>query len=123
MPGQQAPRRSATQDGELDRAALAARFRKVRGQTEALCQPLEPEDYQVQSMPDASPAKWHLAHTTWLFETFLLQAHSPSYRPFHPAYCYLFNSYYNAVGDRWSRPARGLLSRPTAREVYAYRRA
>jgi len=73
-------------------------------------------------MPDASPAKWHLAHTTWFFETFVLAAF-PDYRPFHPGYSYLFNSYYNAVGDRWQRAARGTLSRPTVAEVYAYRSA
>jgi ergothioneine biosynthesis protein EgtB len=84
---------------------------------------LEPEDYQLQSMPDCSPPKWHLAHTTWFFETFVLAPHVPRFRPFHPLYCYLFNSYYDAVGDRWPRPARGLLSRPTVAEVYAYRRA
>jgi ergothioneine biosynthesis protein EgtB len=74
-------------------------------------------------MPDCSPPKWHLAHTAWFFETFLLTPHAPNYRPFHPQFGYLFNSYYEAVGDRWPRPARGLLSRPTAAEVYAYRHA
>src|SRR2546421_12866449 len=101
---------------ETDRAGLAVRFQEVRGQTESLCEPLEIEDYQVQSMPDASPAKWHLAHTTWFFETFLLKAFQPDYQPLHPAFSYLFNSYYNAVGERWSRSARGILSRPTVRE-------
>jgi ergothioneine biosynthesis protein EgtB len=104
-------------------AALASAFQEVRARTEELCQPLEIEDYQVQSMPDTSPAKWHLAHTTWFFETFILQPFSPDYRPFDPAFGYLFNSYYNAVGERWPRPSRGLLSRPTVNEVYAYRRA
>ncbi len=102
---------------------LADRFREVRGLTDELCRPLSTEDYVVQSMPDASPAKWHLAHTTWFFETFVLAAARPGYRPFHPAYSYLFNSYYNAVGDRWQRAARGALSRPTVEEVHAYRRA
>src|SRR5207302_2246844 len=73
------------------------------------------------SMPDASPAKWHLAHTTWFFETFLLAAFDPAHEPFHPHYGYLFNSYYNAVGDRLPRPRRGLLTRPTVAEVYRYR--
>ncbi len=74
-------------------------------------------------MPDCSPPKWHLAHTTWFFETFLLSGNNPSYRPFHQRYNFLFNSYYEAVGERWPRPARGLLSRPTVQEVFAYRRA
>jgi hypothetical protein len=72
-------------------------------------------------MPDASPAKWHLAHTSWFFETFILSPELPGYRPFHPRFGYLFNSYYNAVGERHSRPHRGLLSRPTVEEVYQYR--
>lgn len=74
-------------------------------------------------MPDCSPPKWHLAHTAWFFETFVLAAHAPGFRPFHPQFGYLFNSYYDAVGDRWPRAARGLLSRPTVTEVYAYRAA
>jgi ergothioneine biosynthesis protein EgtB len=93
----------------------------VRAATEALCSGLETEDYVAQSMPDASPVKWHLAHTTWFFETFVLAARA-GYRPFHPQYRYLFNSYYEAVGERWSRPERGLLSRPTVAEVLRYRR-
>lgn len=99
---------------------LAARYRAVRGFTEALCRPLAVEDYVIQSMPDVSPTKWHLAHTSWFFETFVL-ADRPGYRPFHPQYAYLFNSYYNAVGERHCRPNRGLLSRPTVEEVYRYR--
>ena len=94
-----------------DRLSLAARYAAVRGVTERLCAPLEPEDYQLQSMPDCSPPKWHLAHTAWFFETFVLAPHVSGFRPFHPQYGYLFNSYYDAVGDRWPRPARGLLSR------------
>jgi len=105
------------------RTALAARYRATRKRTEWLCAPLEPEDYQLQSMPDCSPPKWHLAHTAWFFETFVLAPHASHFRPFHPQFCYLFNSYYDAVGDRWPRPARGLLSRPTVSAVYAYRRA
>ncbi|HET6574672.1 MAG TPA: ergothioneine biosynthesis protein EgtB [Fimbriiglobus sp.] len=101
--------------------SLAARYRAVRAATERLCEPLEPEDYQLQPAPDASPAKWHLAHTSWFFETFLLGPHAPGYRPFHPAFAYLFNSYYEAVGGRHPRPERGLLSRPTVAEVYRYR--
>jgi ergothioneine biosynthesis protein EgtB len=89
--------------------------------TEALCAPLAIEDYVAQSMPDASPAKWHLAHTSWFFETFVLAPNVPGDHPFHPQYGYLFNSYYNAVGERLPRPTRGLLTRPTVAEVYNYR--
>jgi ergothioneine biosynthesis protein EgtB len=102
---------------------LAERYRAVRGLTEELCRTLEVEDYVIQSMPDASPVKWHLAHSTWFFETFLLSPHVADFVPYHPAYRHLFNSYYNAVGERWARPARGLLSRPTVKEVHDYRRA
>jgi len=101
----------------------AARYRGVRQLTERLCAPLATEDYQLQSMPDCSPPKWHLAHTTWFFETFVLAEHATDFRPFHTQFGYLFNSYYDAVGARWPRAARGLLSRPTVREVYDYRRA
>src|ERR1051325_6310577 len=107
----------------VDRRVLAARYRATRARTERLCAPLEPDDYQLQSMPDCSPPKWHLAHTAWFFETFILALHPPAFRPYRPQFAYLFNSYYDAVGDRWPRPARGLLSRPTVAEVYAYRRA
>ena len=106
----------------LDAAALSGHYRFVRGRTEALCEPLACEDYVIQSMPDASPVKWHLAHTSWFFETFILTPHLRDYRPFHPQYGVLFNSYYEAVGPRWPRPQRGLLSRPTVEEVYRYRR-
>ncbi len=99
---------------------LAALYQAIRHQTEALCEPLETEDLIIQSMPEASPINWHRAHTTWFFETFALTA-LPGYRPFHPHYAYLFNSYYNAVGPRWPRPQRGLLSRPTVAEVSRYR--
>src|SRR5258708_25059812 len=104
-------------------ATCLEKYRRVRQQTEELCQSLAIDDYQLQSMPDCSPPKWHLAHTAWFFETFVLAPHSPHFRPFHPLYCYLFNSYYDAIGDRWPRPARGLLSRPTVAAVYSYRRA
>lgn len=104
-------------------SALAARYLSVRACTELLCEPLQLEDYQLQSMPDCSPPKWHLAHTTWFFETFVLAPHSAGFKPFHPQFGYLFNSYYDAVGDRWPRPDRGLLSRPTVAEVAAYRKA
>jgi ergothioneine biosynthesis protein EgtB len=101
---------------------LLDRFRRLRRQTEALAEPLSPEDQTVQSMPDASPTKWHLAHTTWFFETFLLKPQLPTYRPFDPAYEYLFNSYYEAVGPRHPRPQRGMITRPGVEEVLAYRR-
>jgi len=106
-------------EAEIER--LAVRYVAVRNFTEQLCAPLAVEDYVIQTMPDASPAKWHLAHTSWFFETFLLQPKLPGYRPFHPMFGYLFNSYYNAVGDRHCRPRRGLLSRPTVAEIYQYR--
>jgi ergothioneine biosynthesis protein EgtB len=102
--------------------AGAEEYALVRGATVALTAPLSAEDCAIQSMPDASPAKWHLAHTTWFFETFVLQPHMPGYRAFDPAYGYLFNSYYNAIGERHPRPERGMLSRPPLHEVLAYRR-
>ncbi len=114
---------SAKSSNPITRIALAARYHATRAGTERLCEPLEPEDYQLQSMPDCSPPKWHLAHTAWFFETFVLAPYAPDFRPYRPQFAYLFNSYYDAVGDRWPRPARGLLSRPTITEVYAYRRS
>jgi ergothioneine biosynthesis protein EgtB len=93
----------------------------VRAQTRALCAPLQVDDYGPQSMPDASPAKWHLAHTSWFFERFILQPHLRSYRCFHPGFDYLFNSYYQRIGPQQPRHLRGLLSRPTVAEVYRYR--
>ncbi|MDY6830068.1 MAG: ergothioneine biosynthesis protein EgtB [Pseudomonadota bacterium] len=108
--------------GAID-GGLLRQYARVRGQTAALCAPLETEDYGLQGMADTSPPKWHLAHTTWFFETFLLVPELPGYRPFHPSYAHLFNSYYNGVGTQHPRPERGLLSRPTVGEVYAYRAA
>src|SRR5678809_402962 len=102
---------------------LAERYRAVRSFTTALASPLSDEDAVVQSMPDASPTKWHLAHTTWFFETFVLARALPSYRPFRPSYGFLFNSYYDAVGERHPRPERGLLTRPSLAEVNRYREA
>jgi ergothioneine biosynthesis protein EgtB len=99
---------------------LRARYADVRGATTRLVAPLAVEDWVVQSMPDASPAKWHLAHTSWFFEAMVL-ARSPDHRPFHPSYGFLFNSYYEGLGERHARPARGLLSRPTVDEVRRYR--
>jgi ergothioneine biosynthesis protein EgtB len=104
-----------------DRQAMLDRFAHVRADSEALAVNLTPEDQAIQSMPDASPTKWHLAHTTWFFETFILTRLDPEYRVFDPAFAYLFNSYYEAVGPRHPRPERGLLSRPTADIVGAYR--
>jgi ergothioneine biosynthesis protein EgtB len=104
-----------------DRDALLACFRDVRAQTDRLTAPLSAEDQVVQSMPDASPAKWHRAHVTWFFETFVLDGHDSGHAAFHPHYTYLFNSYYNAVGDRHPRPRRGLLTRPPAADITAYR--
>jgi ergothioneine biosynthesis protein EgtB len=100
---------------------LATRYREVRAVTEALAAPLTPEDCAVQSMPDASPVKWHLAHTSWFFETFVLAGADRAYRPFDPHFAYLFNSYYDAVGDRLPRSQRALLSRPALGDVYRYR--
>jgi ergothioneine biosynthesis protein EgtB len=102
---------------------LARRFSEVRATTRALAEPLTAEDCALQSMPDASPVKWHLAHTTWFFETFLLAPHLPGHRPFHPQFRVLFNSYYNGVGDKHPRPERGMLSRPGLDDVLAYRAA
>jgi ergothioneine biosynthesis protein EgtB len=100
---------------------LLERFREVRDFTTFLCQGLEPEDYVVQSNPDVSPTKWHLAHTTWFFETFVLKVWMQRYRSEIPQYAYLFNSYYNAAGDMHRRDLRGLISRPTVGETYRYR--
>ena len=113
---------SAPQPAALDRRdSDRARFETVRCQSEALAANLSPEDQAIQSMPDVSPTKWHLAHTSWFFETFILAPHDPSYRTFDPAFAYLFNSYYEAAGPRHPRPQRGLLSRPTVDAVGAYR--
>ncbi|MFO7654409.1 MAG: ergothioneine biosynthesis protein EgtB [Candidatus Krumholzibacteriia bacterium] len=102
--------------------SLLGEYVAVRRATEDLCAPLTDEDMAAQSMPDASPAKWHLAHTTWFFETFLLVPHLAGYEPFHPRFGYLFNSYYNALGTPFPRPRRGILTRPGHAEVRAYRR-
>lgn len=102
-------------------ATLVDRYREVRNLTVRLAEPLTAEDQQVQSMPDVSPTKWHLAHVTWFFETFLLKPFAVGYQNFHPGYCYLFNSYYEAIGSRHARPERGLLTRPSLDEVLEYR--
>ncbi len=105
----------------VDLASLRDRYAEVRSTTERLCSPLEPEDFNLQSMPSASPAKWHAAHTSWFFERFVLCAHDPSHSLFDDRWEYLFNSYYNAVGDRHCRARRGGLTRPTVGEVMRYR--
>ena len=94
------------------------RFRAIRQQSEALCRPLLPEDTVVQPVIDVSPPKWHLAHTTWFWETFLLREYLPQYQVFHADYAFLFNSYYNSLGSRVNRADRGTLSRPALAEVY-----
>ncbi len=98
-----------------------ARYASVRAQTERLCEPLATEDYVIQTMTDVSPTKWHLAHVTWFFETFVLREYMTGYEPLDPAYAYLFNSYYLQAGERHCRAQRGYLSRPTVEEVYRYR--
>ncbi len=118
-------RRTATarpaRSPESPRDALIERYREVRRFTERLCEPLITEDYVIQSMPDVSPTKWHIAHVSWFFETFLLTWADAAYPSYHPRFAYLFNSYYNAVGPRHCRPKRGLISRPTVAETYEYR--
>ena len=104
-----------------DAQSLIDRYDEVRSHTEALARPLSPEDQTVQSMPDVSPTKWHRAHVTWFFETFVLADHEPGFAPFQDSYWFLFNSYYEAVGPRFSRPLRGVISRPGAHDVGVYR--
>lgn len=105
----------------VPRSAWLGRFQKVRALSEDLARDLHHEDQTVQSMPDASPTKWHLAHVSWFFETFVLVPHCPGYTVAHPQFAYLFNSYYEAAGARHARFARGLITRPTVDEVAAYR--
>lgn len=100
---------------------LSQRYKQVRQFTERLCQPLVTEDFVIQAMPDVSPPKWHLAHTSWFFETFVLASVLSDYQSYDPSYGYLFNSYYIAAGEQHSRSKRGLLSRPTVEEIYRYR--
>jgi len=99
-------------------ALLPQRFERVRQFSETLCETLSAEDCALQTMPDVSPLRWHLAHTTWFFETFLLKP-LRDYQPFDPQFEYLFNSYYNSVGDQFPRPQRGTQSRPTLNEIAA----
>ncbi len=121
--GRTAPGTGGRADADdRERGRLRQALHDVRRFTEALAAPLSAEDQTVQSMPDASPTKWHRAHTSWFFETFLLEPDLPRYRPFHPEFGYLFNSYYETVGARHPRPERGLVSRPGTEEVGRYRR-
>jgi ergothioneine biosynthesis protein EgtB len=106
---------------ELPAPDLVARFGAIRSESVARAEPLSDEDCAVQSMPDASPVKWHLAHTTWFFETFILERFEPEFAQFNPAYRKLFNSYYNGIGGQHPRPQRGCLTRPSRAEVMAYR--
>jgi ergothioneine biosynthesis protein EgtB len=110
---------SSTKPDRVER--LHHYFHQIRNLTNSLCAGLEPEDCVIQSMPDVSPTKWHLAHTTWFFETFILKKFVPGYRAKIPEYAYLFNSYYNAAGDMHRRDLRGLISRPTVSEAQRYR--
>ncbi|WP_290719715.1 MULTISPECIES: ergothioneine biosynthesis protein EgtB [Exiguobacterium] len=100
---------------------LIEKFATVRNQTIALIEPLEAEDFIIQTSSDVSPPKWHIAHTTWFFERMILQEYSKGYRVFHPKYNYLFNSYYNSIGPYQPRQQRGMLSRPTVEDIIAYR--
>jgi ergothioneine biosynthesis protein EgtB len=113
----------ARDEVDLARDEAVADYRRVREFSEWLCRPLVTEDYVIQAAVETSPPKWHLAHVSWFFETFLLMPFQPGYRPFHPGFDHLFNSYYEQLASGyWPRPKRGLLARPTVAEVYAYRR-
>ena len=104
-----------------DAGPLVEVYQQTRRVTEAICAPLAIEDYVIQAMPNASPAKWHLGHVSWFFDAFILKQRLDGYQPLNPKYYHLFNSYYNGAGPQFSRPARGLLSRPTVEETYKYR--
>jgi ergothioneine biosynthesis protein EgtB len=122
LPGDKVIETNAQQEArDTDRSGARRRFEAIRRESEALAARLTPEDQSIQSMPDVSPTKWHLAHTTWFFETFILTRFDPTYRVFDPAFHYLFNSYYEAEGPRHPRPQRGVLSRPSCADVAAYR--
>jgi ergothioneine biosynthesis protein EgtB len=112
---------AAPQPTMISRSSLRERFSEVRQTSLRITDGLSPEDQMLQSMPDASPTKWHLAHTTWFFETFILQSYQPNYKPFDPRYKYLFNSYYKQLGAHPYRGSRGLMSRPSVQQVHAYR--
>jgi ergothioneine biosynthesis protein EgtB len=106
----------------MNRSELEKYFIFVREASEKICQPLEIEDYVVQPIEDVSPPKWHLGHTSWFYEAMFLDKYLTDYRPYHPIYSFLFNSYYHSLGDRWDRPRRGVLSRPSVSDVYKYRK-
>jgi len=118
MPSSKSERLSAP---SAEQHFLLQEFHRVRKASELICQPLEIEDYGIQTMPDVSPPKWHLAHTSWFFETFILKEFVQDYPVFHPKYEHLFNSYYEQIGRMHPRPERGLLARPTVKEIFAYR--
>ena len=115
------PAATSVTNPDTSRCALATRFAQVRATTESFVAPLSSEDASLQSMADASPTKWHLAHTNWFFETFILERFDDAFKPFDPSFRVLFNSYYNAVGDKHPRTERGLISRPNLAEVWSYR--
>jgi ergothioneine biosynthesis protein EgtB len=115
------PAIEAAADATSERDRLRQAFKAVRAHSLALTAPLSDEDQCVQSMPDASPTKWHLAHTSWFFETVVLRPYAQGYRPFDERYAFLFNSYYESLGPRHPRPQRGLLTRPSADEIRGYR--
>ncbi len=114
--------RTLQNDAPGEDTRFVSRYAAVRALTETLAAPLSAEDSCVQSMPDASPTKWHLAHTTWFFETLVLMPHAPEYEPYDRQFQYLFNSYYEALGARHPRPQRGLITRPSLKDVFKYRR-
>ena len=111
----------ATRAQQMACSPLRDQYREIRSKSLELTQPYSAEDHMLQSMPDASPAKWHLAHTTWFFETFILGTHVPGYKPFDQRYKQLFNSYYKQLGSHPYRGSRGLMSRPSLNEIHAYR--
>jgi ergothioneine biosynthesis protein EgtB len=110
-----------TAEASTPKHRISSEYARIRSASEALCKPLSIEDYGIQTMPDVSPLKWHLAHTSWFFEILILKPYLPGYAEFHPLYALLFNSYYNSLGNQHPRPERGMLSRPTVAEVYRYR--
>ena len=119
--GEQSLRDSAAIDKTRPETDWLQRYTRVRQTSEQICQPLETEDYLIQPIVEVSPPKWHLAHTSWFYETFILKPFSPGYHEYHPLFATLFNSYYNGVGVFHPRAQRGLLSRPTVAQVYDYR--
>ena len=105
----------------MDRESILIRYQKIRSRTCDICKPLQIEDYVIQSMPDVSPPKWHLGHTTWFFERMILQEYLAGYSPFHEQFYTIFNSYYQSLGERIPKDIRGTLSRPLLKFVMAYR--